>query len=257
VTYLPQPRGDSVEQVLVSVVEPQDSARVEYRLVPRDTTAPRLAWTEAIALASHKQGALWVALYDYFRWLEDSIGVRRRQPDSVEVRAYQRFLARHATPGDRDTALAVLADDPDIRNRMVAASILANFVAADTVVWGLADALVESDGLAKMVAASVLSAFARTAPRPVNWLGAAPTLHAILNGTSLPVLPGVMQVLVETGADTSLAVPLLRGGGEMVLAYLGAQHPGLRVPARNLLVALRGADLGPNVASWRAWILSL
>jgi hypothetical protein len=43
----------------------------------------------------------------------------------------------------------------------------------------------------------------------------------------------------------------------MLLAFLASEQPGLRADARALLVALRGADLGPTPDAWRAWVATL
>ena len=107
------------------------------------------------------------------------------------------------------------------------------------------------------MAATVLERLAYDAPRRVDWRPAATSLHAILDGTSLFQFPTILRVLVATGADTTLAKPLLANGGEMVLAYLAAQHPPSRTAAHQLLIALAGRDLGENVGPWRDWIASL
>src|SRR5207247_2535370 len=112
----------------------------------------------------------------------------------------------------------------------------------------------EPAGMVKAMAGHVLERVAYEAPRRVDWRPSAASLHAILDGTSLFQFPTILRVLVATGADTTLAKPLLANGGEMVLAYLAAQHPPSRTVAHQLLIALAGRDLGENVGPWRDWI---
>ena len=52
----------------------------------------------------------------------------------------------------------------------------------------------------------------------------------------------------------SLAVPLLRDGGEMLLAFAAAENADLRNSAHRLLVALRGKDLGHDSNAWANWV---
>jgi hypothetical protein len=242
---------DSVVRVVVALVEPADSARVQFSDLPLDTGTPRPDWATVYDLLERSRGVQYSALYllaDRQRGLGGSQG--------GSVGTYAAFIAHHTGPADRDTALAVLATDPDFMNRTVAASILFNFLDEDAVVWALADALLEADGPVKTTAATALHSLITT-PRTVDWRPAAGTLHKILNGTSLPVLTTVMEVLVATGADSGLAAPLLRGGGEGALTFLSAQHPHLQASAHRLLTALRGEDLGADVVSWRSWIAGL
>ena len=50
---------------------------------------------------------------------------------------------------------------------------------------------------------------------------------------------------------------LLGGAGDMLPTYLESANPYLAEPAHDLLVRLRGADLGRAPGPWRAWIARL
>jgi hypothetical protein len=248
--YSPTP-VDSVERVVVALIEPGDSARVQFSDLPLGTGTRRPDWTVAYDLLERSRGVQYSALY---RLADRQRGFGGSQSESVE--AYAAFIVHHAEHVDRDTALTVLGADPDYVNRTVAASILLNFLDEDTVVWALTDALLETDGPVKTTAATTLQSLV-TIPRTVDWRPAADALHKILDGTSLPVLMTVMEVLVATGVDPSLARPLLRGGGEGVLMFMSAHHPHFQSSAHRLLTALRGEDLGGDVDVWRTWVAAL
>ena len=66
-----------------------------------------------------------------------------------------------------------------------------------------------------------------------------------------------METLVRTGIGPANAPALLRGGGSLLLDYIGSGTPLLAYRSHELLVKLRGADLGANVEAWRTWIASL
>src|SRR5205814_9249249 len=116
-----------------------------------------------------------------------------------------RFLASHARESDYRAARSLLLHDRNFRNRVVAASILANFVDRDATLHALVEAVREPGGMVKAMAASVLERVAYDAPRRVDWRPSAASLHAILDGTSLFQFPTILRVLVATGADTTLA----------------------------------------------------
>lgn len=79
----------------------------------------------------------------------------------------------------------------------------------------------------------------------------------MLDGTNLFAHTRLLEVLAATGAAPALAPALLRGGGDIVLAKLGAGWPGEREAARRFLAAVAGRDLGADPAAWRAWVASL
>jgi len=85
---------------------------------------------------------------------------------------------------------------------------------------------------------------------------AAASLHDILDGTSVVEIMSVMDALSATGADSTLAPLVLKGGGRMVLTFAAAQHEAPRDSAHRLLTALAGRDLG-DVSAWRHWVESL
>ena len=251
--------GDSLEQILVIVVEPQDSARVRYRAAPMDSARPRAAWHSLLSVIKERPQAFQPALWRYRAWqLDPQVAPPGRTlGDSADVRKVWQFLTTQRRPAHLATALDVLRTDRNVYNRMAATAILANFTHQDRALHALVGALLETDGPVKGIASIVLGSFSQERPRPVDWRPVAAQLHAILNGTGVFNVSATMQLLVATGVRPDLATSLLRGGGEMVLSFLAAQHPDPRLSAHALLVALRGADLGFDVDAWREWIRSL
>ena len=257
--YIPSSPPDTGLYVFVSVVEPQDSARVRYRTVGlrSDTATVAAEWRAGTDLVRLHSMGFQVGLLSYLTPAAD-----RRVPawagdDSAGVRLTWSFLDAHQHPSDAAAARVTLRDDPNMLDRMVAAAVLLNFSASDSTWWALADVLLESDGYARGTAAQVLGALAGARSRSVDWLPAVPTVRALLDGTSLFILPAMMRVLTRTGVNSSLASPLLAHGGHALLSYAGAALPSHRGEALRLLTALRGVDLGDDVGKWRTWIESL
>ena len=244
--------------VVVSVREPQDSARVRYRVMPLDTVNSRAAWRLVSGAIARRPAAFWPAEREYLSPRLHVNASRFQSPaDSVAGTAIITYLRTRTAERDRREALEVLAHAPNMFDRATAALILANFGARDDTWRALAEALRESDGIVKGVAADVLQSLSERSPRPVRWGPTARGIHAMLDGTSLFELPPLIAVLTRTGAGPADARPFLRGGGEMLLAYLGSANPMLSGTSHRLLVQLRGIDLGTDVGPWRAWIEGL
>jgi hypothetical protein len=67
----------------------------------------------------------------------------------------------------------------------------------------------------------------------------------------------LMEVLAATQVDSTLARPLLRGGGAIVLAKLRSEGRAERQAARRFLVQIAGRDLGDDSARWHEWVRDL
>ncbi len=251
--------GDGTpDAVVVSVREPQDSARVHYRDLPLDTLSPRKAWAPITAVFRRHPNVFWPELQERFNVSPGRKPQYRTRADRTLALRFAATLDTFRRESDRLAAMQVLAADPNMYDRVAATLILANFAQRDDTWWSLVEALRESDGPVKGVAATVLVGLSRSAPRAVNWSAKATTLHALLDGTSLFVLDDLVQVLTHTGVSPTDASALIgNGGGEMLLEYLGSGNGMLASNSRALLTALRGGDLGPSIEPWRAWMATL
>jgi len=250
--------GDG-EHVVVSVVEPQDSVRARFRPAPFDSAGTRREWSDALAVHARNRRAFHAAIHLY---LPRQKSPREPLPaelraDSADLAQVWRFLESHRSARDYEVARHTLLGDPNFGNRMLAAALLANFPDRDPAWWALVEAMREEDGIVKGVAASILAGLAEHSPRRVDWEPVSPAIHAMLNGTSLFMLPTLLRVLPATGAGPHSAAPFLAGGGEMLLAYVGAEQPYVREEARRFLAALSGVDHAYDANRWRRWIETL
>ncbi len=244
-------------RVVVSLREPQDSARVRYRVLPMDTTPGRREWRVVTEVMRTRPGVFWPAAQAH---AAGEAVLAQRLPtatDSAAGAAVLAFLRARTTERDRRAAHEALRRSPNVFDRGAAALILGNFPARDDTWHALLEASREADGPAKAVAATVLERLGNRAARRVDWTPVTFGIHAMLDGTSLFQVPTLVRVLARTGVGPAQAPGFLRGGGEMLLAYLGSGTSMLSEPAHQLLVQLRGADLGPAPGPWRAWIARL
>jgi hypothetical protein len=241
---------------VVTVREPQDSALVHFRALPFDSVSPDPTWRQVTDALSRGAMPAAMAVRAYLT-PSASLPPSATAADSADVGALVAFLRSRNTDEDRRKALAMLQSDPNMYDRVAATLVLANFSERDDTWWALVDAMRETDGPVKSFATDVLRSLSLRYPRKIDWRPRSKDLHAMLNGTSLFVIPTLLDVLVRTEIGPDDAGPLLRGGGEIVLEYLRSSKPYYSRPSRALLVKLRGDDLGAAAEPWRAWIATL
>lgn len=256
--------GDNAQSVVIRLVEPQDSARIRWRHEPLDSPPARAEWADLFRVLSTPDGTfaepdLANPLGMYGLFLRDSSAARQQAIavgfDANRAVAFWSTLRTHRTRRDRDLALASLSADGNPRNRMVAAAILANFPQSDEVWRALADGLRDPYPGVSVAAMQSLTLLGNGFARHVDWRPAAANLRAVLDGTNLPAFLSLMQVLHQTSISPALAAPLLRGGGELVLANARAADERSRRAAIALLLDLSGRTT--PLADWGKWIESL
>lgn len=241
---------------VVTVREPQDSALVHFRVLPFDSVSSEPTWrqvTDALARGSMPAA---MAVRAYLNPTAE-LPPPATAADSAEAGALVAFLRARNSDEDRRKALVVLQSGPNMFDRMVATLVLANFSERDDTWWALVDAMRETDGPVKNYATDVLRSLSLRYPRKIDWRPRSEVLHAMLNGTSLFVVPTLLDVLVRTEIGPDDAGALLRAGGEILLEYLRSSKSYYSRPSRALLVKLRGEDLGAAPEPWRAWIATL
>ena len=236
----------------VTVVEPQDSARVRYRTAFRDSQPNRRGWSAPIRVFESENQLFQRAIQDS-AFLLGRPG-RAITTDLAPALPLRRFLRSHRSSADLRLALRTLSRDKNATNRAIAAVLLANFAARDSAWWGLAEALRDPDGMVSGTAQQVLSTLAQRAPRPVDWAPVAGTLRAVIDGTNLFVQDNLLDALAATHVAPALAPQLLGGGGDLLVAKLQAEVDAVRGPARRFLVQVSGSNFGDDVSAWQHWI---
>lgn len=252
--------SDSSRYIIVSVIEPQDSALVRHRVLPRDTTDSHSPWPLLVALARDNPRALEGLVRE--RIVGRGSAMPPAMPegvhlDTARVRRAWAFLDAHRTSADAKAARRTLARAPNVYDRMAAIAILSSFDQSDTTWWSLVATLREEEGSPRGFAAEVLQTFVSVVPHRVDWRPAANDLHALLNGANLWDIRQVLTMLVYTGVTPQLAPALLRHGGHAVLMEAGAAQYAYRVAAHEFLRAISGRDYGDDFSAWAQWIAHL
>ena len=213
---------------LVTLVEPQDSARVRYRKLPLDTTGGRPDWADA-----------------------------RRMLKGQDSEGLQTWLAAHKTAGDYAVALTVLQRDSNMLDRILALHLILPFLDDDRTWTALAEGLLESDGPVRGMAMQFLRGLTASGKKPKDLKSIFPALHAVLDGTSQMLMPQIIPLILALHPNQEFASPLLKGGGQMLLAHAGSQNRTVRQPALALLAALSPKNYGRDMDQWAVWVRSL
>lgn len=243
---------------LITVVEPRFASRLKYKSAFPDTAAPIKEWSAAFSLFDPHPNDFFMALQFYpSRSVDTIFSLVKDFADSSTVAKAWQTLELYNTLSDQELALKALLSDGNHKNRIISVAVLTNFLQVDSTWWVLIDALRDPDGRVSGLASSVLLKTTSTAKRKVEWFPVALSLRAILDGTNLFAFPQTLQMLTNTHVSPDLAKSLLKGGGDLVLAYLNASRSKERELAHRFLTQLAGKDYGVDPHKWKAWIDSL
>ena len=265
---------DDKATITVAVREPTDSARVHYAGQSLDSLPQRAEWRTLarsltdtagrmmqIVAAAHLDGLSRVVVDSTVRGrtITHREGYAFESPqDSLATMPLLAALAAKKSPADYDAAVQTIESSTSAPDRAIAALILANFPDRDGAWRALLKAAV---GLEQnrdaFIAQYALVALSDRASRPVDWSPMVGTIHQVLDGTALAALAPLAKALAATGASPAQAPGYLANGGEMLTAYVESDNPDVRDPAHDLLVKLRGQDLGFEPGPWRDWIKTL
>ena len=262
----PPPVQGTGSYSILSLVEPQDSARVRSRALGSEVKGGRADWEPFRTLMRENENVFRFlvesAFYPDFDFkkphpIEVRAYISQRGRDSVLYHRWSKFLREHRTANGYATAVNVLQHSQNRNDRRIAMLIIMPFV-QDTVTWQtLFNALLERDSGIRLDAAKSLGVLAQAGHRPPTWSSIAPAVHAILNGTNPGELHTIVAVLRTLKVGPEQGRLFLNGGGYMLLAYAGAKHPSFHQPALHLLRLLSGEDYGADLSRWAGWVTSL
>jgi hypothetical protein len=245
--------------MILLVREPQDSARVHPVVRVKDDIARREEW-RAVTNVFHSDLELFLSFYRSYLSEDGHVATRtgRAARDSLDWTAMTQMLAREHTDAGYAQALRVLAESPSNPDRSVAILILSRYPDRDET-WRalLLAAVVDLQWLDAGIAQEALQMMSAKHPRHVDWAPVAPVIRNVLDGTALAALAPIIDGLIRTGVDQRSAAPLLSHGGELLTALLEVSSGEVFKPAHDLLVKLRGEDLGITPTPWRKWIGTL
>jgi hypothetical protein len=242
--------------VVVTVIEPEDSALVRYRPEFPDTLPLRKDWQEAWQVVERHNEAFQAAIQSptFTRMDVPSLLADARLKAAFPLQA---FLKSHSRRQDFQLALKTLKTDGNWKNRVVAIAMLRSFPQNDATWWALVEALRDPNGRVGSAAGQTLHGMSYGDFRPVDWRPATKTLRMLLDGTSLFTYNSVLNALAKTKIDTRMANTLLGGGGNLVLAKLASSSLADRSAAYGFLVQISGKGWTESSTDWKNWVEGL
>lgn len=248
--------GSTKELVVVTLIEPQDSALIHYRAEFTDTLPLRKAWLGAWDFISKHDEAFQrvIQTTDFTRMDRESF---KANATLEEARPLYAFLQTHKSAADRRLAVKTLKSDGNWRNRLVAIVILRSFPQNDETWWTLVETLRDPYGRVTATAGQTLEGMGRFDSRPVNWRPADRTLRILLDGTNLFAYNTILNTLARTKVEPGLTNSLLRGGGSMILAKLASSSQYDQSSALQFLRQISGKDWDAKSSQWPAWVAGI
>jgi hypothetical protein len=244
-----------VKRVDIAVVEPTDSAWVQYLETAPDSIPDLDEWGQGLRVFLENSGDFQTALQLYALYdetppdLDESI-LSGPGDDLAE------FL-RSRTSDDLELALSTLKGDRNWHNRTIAYAVLGRFPDDDRSWHALVDGLRDPAGPASGTASQTLGVITRTAARRVDWSGEGEALRWLVNGTNLFGHTALLRALAATEIDPSLAPLIFQDFGGITPSKLVSSNDRIRNAAEAFLRQISGEDFGNDPDAWIAWIASV
>jgi hypothetical protein len=250
---------------VVTIVEPDDSARATRRTIDGPAGAP--VWSGIRAAASDSVRFRPDMLMNSLQFTgmlrelgRDSLeallipllGAERIEAAIPIIEAVQ----QRSAADDLAAALLILAADANVDNRMLASAVLSNFPASDAAWYALVGGLRDPSDRVAGAARSALNIMRETGARPIDWSPAIDDLVPLLAGAYVWAYSDLLSTLVATEIDPALAPALLAGSSHLLLSHARAQFDRAREPAAAFLGRMSGAP-GAGADVWGAWAASL
>jgi hypothetical protein len=174
--------------------------------------------------------------------------------DHPDLAPYDERFAREVPPHFADL-VKVLREDADPEKRGAAAYLLAYGSPAQAVVDALVPSVRDGDSLVRNDVIRVFTQLPQRAPDANVPL--APFLDALdFPDTTDRNKAAYALLALASRAPDDCRGPILGKDGDILLAMLALAQPNNRDPARRILAALAGKDLGEDVGAWNAWLRS-
>jgi hypothetical protein len=245
-------RGSDTTWVLLTVVEPEDSALVRYdRDRRRPISIPR-DWEELDAIL--RDNATAVSPLQHPEVLLD--GATETLWGAVpEITLFIREgIREHSTPIDQAIAYELLEQSSDATPRRLAALVATNFAEDDRTWHALVRGVLAGSDLGTSTATMVLRALTRAGRFTVDWSDAEEALAAVFGGTNLFAYGAVLTSLAETDVDLSLGHRLARQNPFLLVDHALAENPMAAASARRFLEHIGAPDLRSGREAVLDWL---
>lgn len=215
---------------IVTVIEPQDSFRVNYKSVLNYKSKIEVNWDELIRLTDDIS-TVQIGLQFYGGILKGDVEAThdkiKKYTDIIDVKnlnSLWSFLYSHQNAVDKDIAIKILAEDRNPNKRIAAVLILSSFSNDDESWKVLVETLRDPDENVRLMAYLTLNMYVNYFARKIDWTESKTSLRWLLNGTNLASFEMLLRLLEKTELTSELGEQLLCNNYEFISDYLGVQN---------------------------------
>lgn len=226
---------------VVTVIEPEDSARVNYRSISNNKIVTNNDWgafrpyledPNIVQIGIQFYGYILLEEYDKYKAKIENF---KDYIDINKIKEFWFLLSKHKTKIDKVEAIKIINSDSNKLNRIIATLILSNFSDSEESWLNLVKALRDPDQEVRLVANATLNMFSNVFERDIDWTPAFESLHYLLNGTNLLSFTTLLDVLRKTNITSELGAKLLKQNTELILTYFNAENDKIREKAKIFL----------------------
>ena len=255
-SYVTPPNYDNM-YTFIKFVDPVYKNRIHFIKNFADTLADEKDWEKIKLLFSDYSfsiGSILQVLGGVNANNFDSIAKNRSYyMDTSALRTIYETVALYNKESDKAKAIWTLENDGNLTNRKNAVLLLKNFMEDDSAILQIIRAIRHEAGVSS-IATDLISSYSLVNKEQRDWSFAAEELRYIIDGTNLFAFNQVLEMLTRTKVTTSVAPKLLKGGGDLILDNLKAEHEREKTIAHNFLVQISGKDFGYDAYKWQEWI---
>jgi hypothetical protein len=250
--YTNFPEYGGKDYLAITLVEPDDSAKIHFKPPLYDTLLAHATWPEAAA-AFRQNSGLAQRAFQTPSFFDDRLSAEDSRT-FAKIDAIHRLIVANKSPEAFANARRMLDSDSSIYNRTMAALIVANFTDRDSAWFALMDAQRDPVGPPGSTASQLLRVLTQRSPRTVDWKPAVKQLRYIIDGTNLFAFNGTLDVLTATKIDRSLAPDLLANGGSVLRAKLHSGDVFAKRSVAAFLSHLSGLPATSDAATFERWM---
>lgn len=215
---------------IVTVIEPQDSFRVNYKSVLNYKSEIEVNWDELIRL-NDDISTVQIGLQYYGGILKGDVKAThdkiKKYTDIIDVNnlnSLWSFLYNHQNAVDKDISIKILAEDRNPNKQIAAVLILSSFSNDDESWKVLVETLRDPDENVRLMASLTLNMYVNYFVRKIDWTESKTSLRWLLNGTNLASFEMLLRLLEKTELTSELGEQLLCNNYELISDYLGVQN---------------------------------
>lgn len=244
--------GGTRETVVISVVEPHDSARVQP-VFASDTLPDRPAWADAIRLVNDRE-ANAVHPLQFSGFFYDGEAPPIGDPTDGARRLRDEVARLAALPDALAHARDAVRHDANPNNRVVGALVLGHMRDEPSAWWALVHSLRRGSDRPGSISRMMLDVMSTRPPADLPWSPARRDLRALLSGTNLFAYLTVLEALTATRIDPGLGRTLIEPSYPYLRGNLEAPIADRRRIVRDFLRHVSGADAAGDDEAWIAWL---